>query len=122
MSLVLGSLMLFKSADPAIRVSKEVIASVTLFTAVVVVFLLTLVVRVHRSQVTTGAEGLVHKLGTARTDLEPRGKVFVWGEIWNAVAESPVAAGQAVEITAVEGMTLKVRPAAGANQMGRESG
>lgn len=109
-SLVLGSLMLFKSADPAIRVSKDVIFSVTLFAAAVVAFLLWMVVRVHRSRVTTGAEGLVSKLAEARTDLDPRGKVFVWGEIWNAVADSRVTAGQSVEITAVDGMTLHVRP------------
>jgi membrane-bound serine protease (ClpP class) len=120
-SLVLGSLMLFKSADPAIRVSKDVIFAVTLFAAAVVALLLWLVVRVHRSRVTTGAEGLVNKRATARTDLEPSGKVFVWGEIWNAVAESPVAAGQAVEITAVDGMTLRVRPADGETESGRES-
>ena len=111
-SLVLGSLMLFKSADPAIRVSLDVIFSITLFAGAVVAFLLWMVVRVHRSQVTTGVEGLVSKLAEARTDLEPRGKVFVWGEIWHAVADSPVAAGQTVEITAVDGMTLRVRPTA----------
>ena len=111
-SLVLGSLMLFKSADPAIRVSLEVILSVTVFAAAVVALLLFLVVRVHRSRVTTGAEGLVGKLAEARTALDPKGKVFVWGEIWHAVAESPVAADQMVEITAVDGMTLHVRPTA----------
>jgi membrane-bound serine protease (ClpP class) len=122
-SLVLGSLMLFKSADPAIQVSKEVIFSVTLFAGVVVAFLLWMVLRVHRSRVTTGAEGLVSKLAQARTDLDPAGKVFVWGEIWNAVAESPVTAGQSVEITAVDGMTLHVRPTATDRkpEMGRES-
>ena len=109
-SLVLGSLMLFKSADPAIRVSLDVIFAVTVFAAAVVALLLWLVVRVHRSRVTTGAEGLVSKRATARTDLDPKGKVFVWGEIWNAVAESPIAAGGQVEITAVDGMTLHVRP------------
>jgi membrane-bound serine protease (ClpP class) len=136
-SLVLGSLMLFKSADPAIRVSLDVILAVTLSSAAVVAFLLWMVVRVHRSRVTTGAEGLVGKLAEARTDLDPKGKVFVWGEIWNAVAESPVAAGRTVEIAAVDGMTLHVRstdtdndpdldtdtePAADtATEMGRES-
>ncbi len=120
-SLVLGSLMLFKSADPAIRVSKDVIFAVTVFAAAVVAFLLWMVVRVHRSRITTGAEGLVTKIAEARTDLDPRGKVFVWGEIWNAFAESPVAAGQMVEITAVEGMTLRVKPTDTDTQTERES-
>ena len=120
-SLVLGSLMLFKSADPAIRVSLDVIFAVTVFAAAVVALLLWLVVRVHRSRVTTGAEGLVSKRATARTDLDPGGKVFVWGEIWNAVAESPVAAGAQVEITAVDGMTLRVRPTGAETETVKES-
>jgi membrane-bound serine protease (ClpP class) len=109
-SMVLGSLMLFKSADPAIRVSLGVILSATLFTVVVVAFLMTMVVRTYRSQVTTGTEGLVHKQGVARTVLDPTGKVFVHGEIWNARSEVPIAAGSTVEVVAVDGMNLRVKP------------
>ncbi|MEE8277373.1 MAG: nodulation protein NfeD, partial [Thermoanaerobaculia bacterium] len=108
-SLVIGSLMLFKSADPAIRVSLDVIASVAIFVVVVVALLMFMVLKAHRTQVKTGAEGLVHKRGVARTELAPRGKVFVWGEIWDAIAEKPVEAGQAVEVVSVDGMLLRVR-------------
>jgi membrane-bound serine protease (ClpP class) len=38
------------------------------------------------------------------------GKVFVEGEYWNAVSESPIAAGQIVEITGMNGLTLLVKP------------
>jgi membrane-bound serine protease (ClpP class) len=108
-SLVLGSLMLFKTADPAIRVSLDVIASMAVFTLVVVAFLVSMVVRVHRSQVTTGTEGLIHKRGVARTPIDGEGRVFVHGEIWNAVADRPVPAGSPVEVVAVEGMVLRVQ-------------
>jgi membrane-bound serine protease (ClpP class) len=37
------------------------------------------------------------------------GKVFVEGEYWNAVSEALIEPGQAVEIVAVEGLTLKVK-------------
>ncbi len=109
-ALVLGSSMLFDSPDPAIRVSLNVIVSVAVFTAVVVGVLLALVVRTHRTQVTTGAEGMVRKHAVARTELAPRGKVFVHGELWDAISEAPAAAGQPVEVVAVDGMTLRVRP------------
>jgi membrane-bound serine protease (ClpP class) len=109
-SLVLGSLMLFKSADPAIRVSLDVIFSVTLFTVVVVGFLVTMVVRTYRSQVTTGVEGLVNKQGVARSVLDPTGKVFVHGEIWDARSDVPIAEGTQIEVVAVDGMNLRVRP------------
>jgi membrane-bound serine protease (ClpP class) len=60
--------------------------------------------------VTTGPEGLVRQRGFARTALEPRGTIFVHGEIWQAVADTPVRPEAEVEILAVEGLKLRVRP------------
>ena len=109
-SLILGSLMLFKSADPAIRVSLELIVSMAVFTLVVVTFLVSMVVRAHRSQVATGAEGLLHKHGVTRTSVGGRGKVFVHGEIWNASADEEIPAGTPIEVVSVDGLNLRVRP------------
>lgn len=109
-SLVLGSLMLFKSADPAIKVSLEVIVAISTFAAVVVLTLMTIVLKVHRTQVKTGVEGLLHKTGIVRTAMTPRGKVFVHGELWDGLADSELPVGTSVEVVGVDGMTLKVRP------------
>lgn len=108
-SLVLGSLMLFKTAEPALRVSLELIASLAVFSLVTVGFLLFLSLRARGTPVRTGMEGLLHEVGTARSPLAPRGKVFVHGEIWDAVAEEPVALGEAVEVVGVRNLTLAVR-------------
>ncbi|HEX2251877.1 MAG TPA: NfeD family protein [Thermoanaerobaculia bacterium] len=62
------------------------------------------------SRVHGGREGMVGERGIARTGLDPRGKVFVHGELWTAVAEAPVAPAQPVEVVDVEGLTLRVRP------------
>lgn len=56
------------------------------------------------------AGGRIGRYGRARTDLAPRGKVFVSGELWNAVAEEHVPAGEGVEVTGLDGLVLKVRP------------
>jgi membrane-bound serine protease (ClpP class) len=109
-SLVLGLLLLFKTADPALRVSRELVATLALFAAVVVVSLMVLVLRARRSKVRTGAQGMIHETGRTTSALAPRGQVFVHGEIWSAVAERPVPAGQAVEVVAVDGLLLTVRP------------
>jgi membrane-bound serine protease (ClpP class) len=37
------------------------------------------------------------------------GRVFVEGELWNAVSATPVEAGQPVQIIAIDGLTLKVK-------------
>ena len=107
--LVLGSLMLFESPEPALQVSRSIIAGVAASAVVIALFLMTLVVKVHRAPVTTGAAGLVGERGVAKSALQPRGRVFVHGELWAAVAESPAPAGAAVEVVAMDGMTLRVR-------------
>lgn len=58
-----------------------------------------------------GVHELVGMVGRARSALEPEGSVFVRGEFWNARADAPIAEGERVEVTAVEGMRLRVRRA-----------
>jgi membrane-bound serine protease (ClpP class) len=54
---------------------------------------------------------MVNERGFARTDLAPRGKVSVHGEIWDAVSDAPVGAGQQIEVVGVDGLLLHVQPA-----------
>lgn len=58
-----------------------------------------------------GTYELIGLVGRADSALDPDGSVFVRGEYWNASAEGNVAAGEAVEVTGVEGMRLRVRRA-----------
>lgn len=109
LALVLGSLMLFKTADAVLQVSLQLIASLVVFSVALVGLMLFLAIRAQRTPVSTGAEGMLRERGTARTALAPRGKVFVHGELWDAVSAEPVAAGETVEITAVHNLTLEVR-------------
>ncbi len=108
-SMVLGSLLLFRSADPALQVSRGLIAAVTLISLILVVFLGRLAFGAFRRRVVTGEEGLVGKRGEARTDIAPRGKVMVHGELWNVISDAPITAGQMVEVIAVDGLMLRVR-------------
>lgn len=113
LALVLGSLMLFESPEPALRVSLEWIATLTLLSLAVMAFLMRMALRARRLPVRTGAAGLLSERGIARSPLAPHGpegKVFVHGELWTAVADEPVAAGEPVEVVAVRDMTLAVRP------------
>ncbi len=50
-------------------------------------------------------------VGRAETALAPEGSVFVRGEHWTALADEPIAAGERVEIVAVDGLRLRVRRA-----------
>ncbi len=52
---------------------------------------------------------LVGAQSRTATNLTPDGKVFVRGEYWSASAEKEIPSGEFVEITAVEGLRLRVR-------------
>jgi membrane-bound serine protease (ClpP class) len=60
----------------------------------------------------SGVSELVGMVGTTTTALEPTGTVFVRGEYWRARGDQPIPVKTRVEITAVEGLELRVRPAA----------
>jgi membrane-bound serine protease (ClpP class) len=108
-----GSFMLYGSrATPFLRVSWLIVVMMTVSTAVFFLFIVGLGVRAHWTRITTGVEGLIGARGKARTALHPEGSVFVAGELWRARAQDdqPIAAGQEVEVIAVDGFTLRVRP------------
>jgi len=77
---------------------------------VITVFLMSLALKAHKQKAVTGEEGLVGEFGVARTPLQPEGKVFVHGELWDAVSSSNVAAGARVQVRSVEGLLLRVDP------------
>jgi membrane-bound serine protease (ClpP class) len=112
-SLVLGSLMLFKSADPALRVSLDVAIALAVVSLLVVGGLATLAFRARSSKVRTGEEGMVGESGLVRGPIVAsgagfRGKVAIHGELWNAVADRPIGDGEQVRVAAVEGLRLEV--------------
>jgi membrane-bound serine protease (ClpP class) len=60
---------------------------------------------------TAGTSELVGLLGRTEGPLAPEGRVFVRGEYWSARSDEPLAAGDRIEVVAVEGMRLRVRRA-----------
>jgi len=61
--------------------------------------------------VKSGPETMLGKVVAAISRIDTQGgRVFIEGESWNAVSDTAVDAGQPVEVVAVEGLTLKVKP------------
>lgn len=111
-SMVLGGLLLFDTPDATLRVDIGVIAAVAVTMALFATAVSILVAKAMRVKVSTGSEGMLGLLGHATQGLRPAGTVFVNGEIWQAVSEAPVTKGEAVVVIAVDGLVLRVRPAA----------
>jgi len=106
-SFILGSLLLFNS--PFYAVSRSLVIGVGLGTGAFFAFVVAKAVLVQRRPATTGAEGLVGALATARTDLSPTGTVYLKGEWWEAEAdETPIEAGEQVRVKSVDGFRVRV--------------
>lgn len=109
-SLLLGSLMLFSGDGPEGRVAWSVFVPTLLTVGGFFVAVAFLVMRAQAARTATGADGMRGRTAIAKTPLAPRGKVMVHGEIWNAVAAVPIAAGAAVRIVKADGLLLEVEP------------
>src|SRR5207244_9525411 len=69
------------------------------------------VARWERGRASVGAEGMVGAIGVARGRLAPVGPVLLRGEYWTAESDEVVDVGERVEVTAVDGLRLRVRRA-----------
>lgn len=112
-AMVLGIVILVDTDVPELQIGVWQAIGITLPFAAITVFLLQLAIRSFRYKVSTGAEAMVGEIGEARTALDPRGTVFVHGELWNARSDAAVAEGEQVRVRAVNGMDLLVEPRAG---------
>jgi membrane-bound serine protease (ClpP class) len=109
-SLVAGALLLFNS--PLYRVSLSAVVAVAVVTGLFFAFALAKVIQSRRRQPVTGREGLVGRVGVARTRLDPEGTVLVQGELWRSIAvDGPIECDERVKVVTVEGFTLQVTPA-----------
>lgn len=110
-SLLLGSLMLVDTEVPEMQISIGVIIPAVIFTVLFALFAVGMGIRAQRRKVTTGAEGLIGQVGEVLERLDPKGRIFVNGEYWNArIARSAGAVEEGVEVvvTGVERMILIV--------------
>jgi len=110
--LTLGGLLLVDSPIPEMRVHLLTALSVSIPFGLITAFLMTIALKARRNKVVTGAQGLLGETGVARTALSPQGKVFVHGELWDAVASSALPVGQLVVVRRIDGLTLQVDPLA----------
>jgi membrane-bound serine protease (ClpP class) len=116
-AMLLGSLMLFESPAPYLRLSRVVIFATVSVCAAFFSLVLWFVVRTQRTRYVSGLEGMVGERGVADTDIHPEGRVFVHGEYWDAFSAEPINKGERIEvIQVVENLRLEVKKVEGRHQ------
>jgi membrane-bound serine protease (ClpP class) len=112
-ALLLGSLMLYQKGETGMGIAWSVLIPTVLVVSLFFLAVAGLVLRSHLRRAMTGKPAMVGERGVAYTDLKPYGQVFVHGEYWQAESETPVAAGDTVEVVRVVNLKLQVRPVKG---------
>ena len=110
--LTLGGLLLVDSPIPEMRVHLITALAVSIPLGFITAFLMSIAMKARRNKRVSGADGLIGETGIAQTPLSPRGKIFVHGELWDAVSISQVAIGQQVVVREIDGLLLQVEPLA----------
>jgi membrane-bound serine protease (ClpP class) len=109
-TMVIGALLLVDAPIPEMRVHLGTALAVSLPLGGITAFVMALALKARSNKVVTGEQGLIGETGVARTPLNPAGKVFVHGELWDAIASADVPEGEKVVVRSVDGLMLRVDP------------
>jgi len=108
-ALVLGSLLLFESPIPALRVSLRVMIPTIIITTLFFVAVVGLAVKAQMKKPETGVEGMIGQEGRTITPVHENGKVFIKGEYWNAFSKDEIEEDVKITVVGLKGLTLEIK-------------
>lgn len=109
-AMVIGSLMLFDTSIPFMKISLVLIIPAAFITALFFSVIVGLAYKAYKRKPVTGSEGLVGLEGIANTDItKDSGMVLLHGETWSAYSDAPVSKGDKIKVEAISGLMLKVK-------------
>jgi membrane-bound serine protease (ClpP class) len=108
-SLVMGSLLLFDTPEPALRLSLQVLVPAVLVASGFFIVIIWLAIKAQLRKHFTGAEAMIGSEAEVVKDItDEEGEVFLLGEYWKATSEKPIKKGAKVKVIKVEGLSLTV--------------
>ena len=105
-TLTLGGLLLVDAPIPEMRVHLLTALAVSIPLGLITVFLMSIALKARANKVVTGVQGLIGEIGLTQSALSPQGKVFIHGELWDAISSANLPAGQPVVVRQVKGLQL----------------
>jgi membrane-bound serine protease (ClpP class) len=109
-SMTIGSLMLFESPAPFMKLSLAIILPGVLITALFFTLTLGLAFKAYKRKPVTGSEGLLGEKGVAYSDItRDGGMALLHGERWSAFSDEPIGKGEAIVVIAISGLKVNVK-------------
>jgi len=109
-AMIIGSLMLFESPAPFMKLSLAVILPAVITTTLFFTAMFSLALKAHKRKPVTGSEGLIGTEGVAYTDITKQGgMVLLHGEHWAAYSDDPLSKGEHIIVEALSGLKVKVK-------------
>jgi membrane-bound serine protease (ClpP class) len=105
---VVGALLMFPAPAPGFALSDGVVIGAAIGSAAVFLVLLAVGLRARKRPVVTGGEALLGSEGETLSWQDREGRVRVRGEIWQARADAPLAAGSRIKVVGRDGLVLRV--------------
>lgn len=110
---VAGSILLYDQSASGYAVSLPLIIGLAVVSAGFFLFIVGAAIKARRRPVVSGMEELLQATGEALDDFNGVGLIHVHGETWQARSTEPVARGERVRVTALDGLVLQVRRLSG---------
>ena len=109
-SLLLGSIMLFDSGIPGMKISWQVLIPTLTLVSGFFAVVASLVFKSQVSSPKTGADGIVGEIGVVTKAIRPDGKISIHGELWKATSQESIPEGTKVRVIHLENLVLEVEP------------
>ncbi len=109
-ALFFGSLMLFNTAETGVSISMAVFLPVYITVSSAILIIVWLVAKSSRLKLASGPEQLLGEEADVVHAISPGepGKVFVHGELWEAVSDEEVHEKEVVTVSGLKGLVLQV--------------
>lgn len=110
-SMFIGSIMLIQSPFELVSISLTLIITTVLVAAAFFLWVIGLGLRAQKRKPTTGLEAMVGESGVVMEAMKhgSEGQVNVHGEIWRAVSDQDIKAGEQIVVESFDKWTLKVK-------------
>jgi membrane-bound serine protease (ClpP class) len=110
LAFVIGAVILVDTDVPGYGIPMPLIMTLAIISALFVFVIVRMGVRARSRPVVSGHAALLDGVGEVLDDFSGEGWATIQGEIWRVRSALPLARGQRVRVTGIEGLTLDVEP------------